>query len=77
MKPIIYAALICGAMMCVGYGRGNASLATYPKHTITYDLPTPRRVNGRNFSTLSTHTINKNVASQKNQNTNKCVMPIL
>ena len=41
MKPIIYATLICGAMMCVSCGRGNASLATYPKQTITYDLPDP------------------------------------
>ena len=41
MKPIIYAALVCGAMMCVSCGRGNAPLAAYPKQTITYDLPDP------------------------------------
>ena len=41
MKPIIYAALVCGAMMCVSCGRSNAPLAAYPKQTITYDLPDP------------------------------------
>ena len=49
MKPIIYAALVCGAMMCVSCGRGNAPLAAYPKQTITYDLPDPEESKSTQF----------------------------